>query len=79
VVGAPFAPYVARIYAPTAAAIVAVALPLDLLARAGAFQRWGPLVLAGGVGFVLFALLAWAMVLDRDDRARVRALLARAR
>jgi hypothetical protein len=79
VVGAPFTPYLARIYVPTALALGAVVLPLDRLSRSGALNGWAPLVLAGGAGFLGFAALAWALVLDRDDRARARALVAHAR
>jgi O-antigen/teichoic acid export membrane protein len=79
VVGARSAPYVARIYAPVAAALLLVVLPLELVARGGGLTSWGRLAAAGGAGLLLFGILAWVMVLDREDRARVRALAARAR
>jgi hypothetical protein len=56
-----------------------VVLPLELVARGGGLTSWGRLAAAGGAGLLLFGVLAWVMVLDREDRARVRALAARAR
>jgi hypothetical protein len=75
VVGAPFAPYVTRVYGPAGIVFVVTAGALDFFARQGALTGWARLVLAGAFGLALFLGLAWAMVLDREDRGRIRELV----
>jgi O-antigen/teichoic acid export membrane protein len=76
-VRAPFLPYVMRIYLPAAAALLFTALPLAAIARSGEHWSWMGLVTAGLGGAILFATLAYGLVLDHEDRGRVRALSKR--
>jgi O-antigen/teichoic acid export membrane protein len=75
VVGAPFAPYVTRVYGPAGIVFVVTAGALDFLARGGMLTSWGRLIAGGAFGLALFLALAWAMVLDREDRGRIRELV----
>ena len=79
VVGAPFAPYATRVYLPSGVAFAVTAGALEILARQGALESWARLILAGAFGLALFLALAWAMVLDREDRGRIRELMPAAR
>jgi O-antigen/teichoic acid export membrane protein len=76
-VRAPFGPYLRRIYLPAAVTIALTALVLRILVGLGWTERWGGLVFAGVLGFAVFGLLAWRLVLDAGDRARLDALMRR--
>ena len=77
VVNAPILPYVTRIYLPAGAALLLTALPLATLSRSGVAGGWLGLVAAGLGGVIVFAALAYALVLDPDERGRIRALSKR--
>jgi hypothetical protein len=63
--------------APAAAALLFTALPLAAIARSGEHWSWMGLLAAGLGGAILFAALAYGLVLDHEDRGRVRAFSKR--